>query len=567
VSEAVHKNLLNKKGIESTFIREEQLKNVREPVRIYQVKVEGVEPMVVNAEPSTATPLESPKSTAQRKVAFVVVGVIAILLLSYFLFINQSPDQVIDESQLDITDKSIAVLPFVNMSNDPDQEYFSDGMMEAILNHLTKIEGLRITSRTTMMTYKGSDKKVPEIANEVGARYVLEGSVQKSETTVRITAQLIDAQSDEHMWSETYDREFVEIFAIQSEVAQQVALALKTQLQPEIIQRMDQIPTENMEAYDLYLRAGGFIGAFNLDYNDRREWLLQAIKLDSNFSAAYAVLGNAIIFEAGITGDKNTSDVAEEGKATLEKALLLNPLDGIAHTAMSQYYLWYEKDFSKAEIYIRAAQKLSPSDQRPLSTYTELLLAAGRFQEAILMGTALLEVAGDQPGSWGRMSLVWAFNNDLENTEKAVERAIKQTKLSPLNPVSPYTESARAYLVQKQYAQIPKVLGLSFEARNIPRGMCLLAIAHEKLGETVISNQFLESLIQRSKETAGGSPSFYTAMVYASMDEIEKAFTWLGKSMENNEIELYWLKVEPEFASLHDDLRWQQMLDKVGFLD
>jgi len=453
------------------------------------------------------------------------------------------------------------VIPFVNMSNDPDQEYFSDGMMEAILNHLTKIEGLRITSRTTMMTYKGSDKKVPEIANEVGARYVLEGSVQKSETTVRITAQLIDAQSDEHMWSETYDREFVEIFAIQSEVAQQVALALKTQLQPEIIQRMDQIPTENMEAYDLYLRAGGFIGAFNLDYNDRREWLLQAIELDSNFSAAYALLGNAIILQAGFSGDNNTVDVAEEGKEMLEKALLINPMDNIAHVTMGQYYLWYEKDFNKAEIEYRTAQKLAPSDARSYIAYIDLLLAAGRFDEAIAVGSKLLEISNVNPLNWSQMALIWAFNSQKERMIECIERA----KESASDNILFIAEVARAYLVLKQYEQILEALNRYVGNLSVPRVMGLKAIAFKKLGDYEKSEAELDHLIKRSQQTAGGSPSFYTAMVYASRGETEQAFQWLEKSIEDNEIELYWLKVEPEFASLYDDPRWQEMLDKVGF--
>jgi TolB-like protein len=237
VSEAVHKNLLNKKGIESTFIREEQLKNVREPVRIYQVKVEGVEPMVVNAEPSTATPLESPKSTAQRKVVFVVVGVIAILLLSYFLFINQSPDQVIDESQLDITDKSIAVLPFVNMSNDPDQEYFSDGISEELLNALVKVQGLKVVGRTSSWAYKGTLKKdLKTIGKELGVTTILEGSVRKSGNFLRITAQLVNTEDGFHLWSETYDIELIvtEIFAVQDKITAEIVQALRIHLEDSV---------------------------------------------------------------------------------------------------------------------------------------------------------------------------------------------------------------------------------------------------------------------------------------------------------------------------------------------
>jgi len=166
---------------------------------------------------------------------------------------------------------------------------------------------------------------------------------------------------------------------------------------------------------------------------------------------------------------------------------------------------------------------------------------------------------------WAKTALIWAFNNDFKNTEKAVEQATKRTKQVPLNPLLPYEESARAYLVQKQYHRIPAVLEFSPDAKSIPRGMALLAIAYHKLGDADKSHHQLESLMERSTETAGGSPSFYTAMVYASRGETEQAFQWLEKSIEDNEIEVYWLKVEPEFESLYGDPRWQEMLDKVGF--
>jgi len=402
---------------------------------------------------------------------------------------------------------------------------------------------------------------VNEIAQELGVASVLAGSVSKAGDKIRINVQLIDGDTDLYLWSESYDRNLDDVFAIQSDVAQQVASALNAQLQPEVIQRIDQIPTDNMEAYDLYLKALNQIAYVGGNINLRKKWLQQAIELDSNFSTAYSLLGNTIIFEAGFIGNKNTADVAEEGKAMLETALLLNPMDGIAHVTMAQYYLWYEKDFNKAEIELLTAMKLAPSDQSAYIAYIDLLLATDRFEEAIPVGSTLLEVSNNNSSHWARMALIWAFNNQRERMIECIERA----NASPPVNVLTITEIARSYLVLKQYEPIPDALNSYVGVLSVPRSMGLLAIAYNKMGNTERYETELGSLIQRSKKSAGGSPLFYLAMVYASKGETDMAFQWLEKSFVDNEIELYWLKVEPEFASLYDDPRWQEMLDKVGF--
>jgi len=558
VSESVHKNILNKTDLQSKFAREVNLKNVKEPLRVYQVMVSGSE--LGRSDPKKKNGVLTQLKSVSKKVIISIVAVITLLFLVYFFYAKPDGLETVPGNGAEVIDKSIAVLPFVNMSGDPEQEYFSDGMTEEILNHLFKVGELKVTSRTSMMQYKGSDKSISKISKELGVAYILEGSVRKSGDKIRITVQLIDTETDQHLWSETYDRELTDVFAIQSEVAQQVASQLNIRLQPEVIQRMDRIPTKNMEAYKLYLKALHNWGN-SIYFGSSRDWLEKAIELDSSFSTAYALLGSTILFEAGYAGNKNSDDVATQANANLEKALLLNPTDGIAHTMMGNYYLWFEKDFTKAEIEYRSAMELAPSDVTSYLQLLDLLLAADRIEEAILVGNSLFKDFDVGVTSWARMGLVWAFNNDLDNMNKA----ISQAKLAPPENVFPYIEAARYYLIQKQYDQIPEVLALSPDAQTVPRSMGLKAIAYHKIDKKEYHIQELNSLIQRSEETSGGSPSFYTAMVYASRGEVEEAFSWLEKSFEDNEIELFWLKVEPEFASLYDDARWQEMLDRISF--
>jgi len=512
---------------------------------------------------------QNPYSVSQRKPMtsnVIIIGLVLVIGFMYlyprFLSADRSQEPTETTLETPVIDKSIAVIPFINMSNDPDQEYFSDGMMEEILNHLVKIRDLQVISRTSVMRYKGTTKSGSEIARELGVATILGGSVRKAGDRVRISVQLIDGGTNMHLWSETYDRKLDDVFAIQSEVALRVASTLDAQIQPEIIERMVQMPTHNMEAYDLYLKALGTWGVVeDVQQQEKvKNWLTEAIRLDSNFATPYALLGNTIIFYAGFILNKNPHEVAAEAKEMLEKALLLDPLDPIAHATMGAYYLWYEKDFSKAEIEYLTALRLAPSIPIANIFYLDFLLAEGRFDEAIPIGTDILKIQ-NIPANWGRMALVWAFNNEAERMNESIKRA----RQAPKSSVLAFTESARAYLIQKQYKQVLEILDLSPDVQAIPRSRGLKSIAYYKTGDIENHNMELNSLIQRSEESAGGSPSFYIAMIYGSKGNSDEAFRWLEKSVQDNEVELYWLKVEPEFEPLYSDPRWQEMLDKVGF--
>ncbi len=482
-----------------------------------------------------------------------------VLALAYYLFINYS-NQKAAASTLE---KSIAVLPFIDMSQEGDQQYFADGQMDAILNHLTKIKDLKVISRTSVMQYRDTKMTIPQIAQELGVAYILTGGVQHFEDQIRINAQLIEAKTDKQAWSDNYDREFTNIFAIQSEVAQQIAGILRATMDPEVIEQLQSKPTENMEAYDLYLKATSInVDNSPLSIKEQMAWLNQAIQLDSNFAMAYALLGNNILFTAGYSQNKNPSDVGTEAKAMLEKALLLDPLDGVAHSMMASYSLWYEKDFNQAEIHFRTGIRQAPEYVTTYASYIDFLLAVGRFQEAIPMGSILLDIDINSPNYWSRNALIWAFNNDLEKMNKSINQAKKG-----VDDVGAIVESARAYLVQKQYDQALEILDLSQNIQQIPRVMGIKSIAYYKTGDIENHDKQLNALIQKSTETSGGSPSFYIAMIYGSKNNAEEAFRWLDKSFQDNELELYWLKVEPEFEPIYDDPRWQKMLDKVGFPD
>ena len=555
ISDAILKAIQGQSDVQTKYLGEVKLKNVAYGVRTYALQGVGLPVSEIKEKQSDGSPW---KNVGRRGVLqAVLIGLILVIAAIYFYpkYFTEKPPL-----KSTVADKSIAILPFVDKSPDEDQVWYSDGIMEEIRKYLVQVQNLRITSGAETMDFKDSDKFPKEIGEELGVAYVLAGSVMRLDNNIKINVQLIDVSTGEYRWAESYDKELTGVFSILSEVAQKVASTLDAQIQSQLIERMEQMPTENMEAYDLYLKALNLYAVPRLDNQKDIDRLNQAIQLDSNFSSAYALLGNYILFQAGFAQNKNPKDVGEQGKELLEKALLLDPLDAMAHEVMAAYSLWYEKDFNKAEIHILTSIRQAPSDASSYSSYLDFLLAEGRFQEAIPVGTKLLEIAGNNPANHGRNALLWAFNND----RKKMDKNIKIAKQTP-NDILAITESARAYLILKQYDQVLEILDLSDSIQQISRVKGLKSIAYYKTGDIENHNRELNALIQKSTETAGGSPSFYIAMIYSSKNNVDEAFRWLEKSFQDNEIELYWLKVEPEFEALYNDSRWKKMLDKVGF--
>ena len=346
VSEAVHNNILNKKDIKSIFVGEEQLKNVKKPVKVYQVKVDGVEPMVFNAKP---TPQELLTSTTKRKTVFTVVGVIVVLLLSYFLYSK------LDTEQVEVADKSIAVLPFVNMSNDPDQEYFSDGMAEEIINALAQIPNLKVASRTSAFQFRGHEQDIKSIGEDLGVATILEGSVRKSNNKVRVTAQLINVSDGFHLWSQTYEREMDDIFSIQSDVAKQIAAVLQVALGMDARKRIEQRPTTDLEAYQLYLQGQYYINKAGFVALDTAISLLnRAIDRDPDFALAHAVLARTYILSN--VDWKPKPEWNEKAFVSFQQALHLDPNLADAYVARGLWFWTPGNDF-KHENAIRDFQK------------------------------------------------------------------------------------------------------------------------------------------------------------------------------------------------------------------
>jgi adenylate cyclase len=337
ISEMVYRNIVNKQGLDCRFVKEAKLKNIKESVLIYELLTPNSLPFLQEEQ---AEPVKGKPRTA------------------------------------------LAVLPFFNMSNDQDQEYFSDGLTEDIITQLSKIKAFKVVSRTSVMQYKKNPKSIKEIGRDLGVSVILEGSVQRMNDKVRITAQLIDASTDEHLWAESYDRSVSDIFSIQREVAMAIAEVLNAKLSIKETQRLDQTPTANLDAYDLYLRAKFLVENRNKeDLMAARNLFQEAVAKDDHFTNAYSGLAVTYLL-ASYRGYEDPVRMLWLAKQQIDTALTLDPLSG--ETQASLGYWYHQKfDWHAAEITYRRAIELNSNQSNVYLWLAILLEGKGEEEEAL----------------------------------------------------------------------------------------------------------------------------------------------------------------------------------------
>jgi adenylate cyclase len=371
ISGTVHDHIENKLALGYDYLGEKAVKNIQKPVRVYRVRME-----VGDAAPEVSTELESPDKP------------------------------------------SIAVLPFVNMSQDTEQEYFSDGITEDLITDLSKISGLFVIARNSVFTYKGKAVKVNQVSQELGVRYVLEGSVRKAGDRVRITAQLVDAGTGGHLWAERYDRDLEDIFALQDEVTQKIVAALEVKLGKDEKKRLVHKETDNLEAYDWYLRGLECSNRFTQKANAQaREMFEKSVDLDKSFAHAYAGLGWTYFndWTRGWSQDPQSLDKAFE---LAQKATSLNESLPQAHYLLGFVHLW-ERRHEDAIAALEKVIALEPNDADGHAGLAEILTWVGREEEAVELVKEAMRLNPHYP-VWYLTILGWAYTI-MERYEEAIE--------------------------------------------------------------------------------------------------------------------------------------------------
>ena len=449
----------------------------------------------------------------------------------------------------EIENESIAVLPFVNMSSDPEQEYFSDGISEELLNLLAKIPELRVAARTSAFSYKGKDTRIDVIGRELGVAHVLEGSVRKAGNKVRITAQLIRADNGYHLWSETWDRTLEDIFDVQDEIAAVVVDQLKiTLLKPAPV-----VQETNPEAYALYLQARYLTRQGTPEgYEQALELLAQALAIAPDYAPAWRQRGVIYMTQAD-RGLRPTHEGFQLGREATEMALSIDPNNALAHASMSRIAVSEDQDLPAAARHMQTALALNPTDSTILSGAATLAETLGRVDSAIALQEFIAKRDPVQPIVHSNLGGSYVAAGQ---PEKAVPCYRTALRLSP-GSIGLHANLGLALLASGEAdAAMEEIARESYEACRL----IAEAMAHHDRGQAAESDAALAQMI----DTYGEEWAYNIAAVLAYRGEVDRAFEWLDKAVENHDSGLIEIVTQPEFKNLHGDPRWDAFLSGIG---
>ncbi|MEO8334274.1 MAG: protein kinase [bacterium] len=454
----------------------------------------------------------------------------------------------------------VVVLPFANMSADPENEYFSDGITEDIIAQLSRIRGLRVMSRTSAMRYKDHPESVRDIHRETGVSHVLEGSVRKAGSRLRIVAQLIDARSDEHIWAETWDREMDDVFAIQSEVAEHIAETLHTRLTSSERSIIAKKPTDDIEAYNLYLLGRHHYNKVTPeDFGKALGYFRQAIDRDPTFARAYASLAEALLYLGLGYWGVRPREMMAESFALATKALALDPHSAEAHASLSMYHSFHEFRWEKATYYMARAVELNPSASMIRMYYAIEHCAYGRFDEAMVQRELACQL--DPSAMVIRGNATWVLY-----LARRMEQAVAECRtLRSIDPTSAYGAFSHG-LVCAQSGDAQEAIGAFRDALSLSNNESLysvmLAYALAVGGEQEESRAILAQLHAREEQEFIWPMGL--AFAYAHLGEESKALDYLESAYEERVGWMLMLGREPALDVLRGAPRFQALLQRIG---
>ena len=383
ISGAVYDSIKNKLSLSYESMGEHTVKNIKEPVRVYRMRI-GPEATPHLMKEEKARPRNWQKTTLAAVMVLVVVAGAWAIWNIYFRRPSVEPASLEKMSYPLPEQPSIAVLPFANMSDDPKQEYFSDGITEEIITALSKTPRIFVIARNSAFTYKGKPVKVQQVAEELGVRYVLKGSVRRAEDDVRITAQLVDAITGKHMWAERYDRKLEDIFSVQDEITKNIITELQVKLTQGEQARIYAKGTDNLEAYLKLMQVSFyFMGDPKPEkFAPARQLAEEAIALDPNWPLTYCFLGRTLIFGVIYGASKTPAKSLERAYELGQKALALDKKLGAAHRLLSLTYS-FQKQYEKSIEHGKLSVEFNPSSAYFQASLGSILMNAGKPEESI----------------------------------------------------------------------------------------------------------------------------------------------------------------------------------------
>jgi TolB-like protein/DNA-binding winged helix-turn-helix (wHTH) protein len=501
----------------------------------------------------TTSTVEEPEQPAKRKL-FAAAAAAVVVLAGVAFWLLQGSGQPPRSASPNPQPLSIAVLPFVDMSEAQDQAYFAEGLSEEILNLLAQSTTLRVTARTSSFSFKGRNVDIPTIADTLNTTHVLEGSVRKSGDRVRITAQLVDGTSSVHLWSQTYDRDMTDVFGVQDEIAAAVAESLQVTLTGSASPSMGQ--TKNAIAFERYLQGKYFFNRRGeSDVTRAKEYFEQALQLDPGYARAWA--GLAGVYQ--LARQQGQPDAQHAWRAAVDQALTLGPNLADSHVRAAQFH-WWLGDRDASEAHCKRAIALNPSDPLVLGAAAGRAFSQGRWSEGIALQRRA--VAVDPLSAIGRGNL-GSYLVTLGEWDEAVTEIEKARELSPtLNRID--SDIARVQLLRQRFDDALAA------AERIPAGPArdqCIALAHRAPGHRTEADAALARLVALAS-SADRDPAIDVSIAeaYAFRGEEDEALKWVTRAMQR-QVGRNWTREEvmqsPFLRTLHADARWHTLLARV----
>lgn len=550
VSDPVYDAIRNKPEIDAVFLGQKQLKNMNRPVKVFELTGEGLPPPRQGSRPVKE---RLPVVRAILRRAVWLPAAVAVAGLAGYALIARLPMR-----GGAIT--SVAVLPFKNFTGDPEQDYFVEGMHEAIIANLAQIKALTVTSRTSVMRYKDSDKLLPQIARELGVDALVEGSVIQADDSVRITAQLIDARTDQHLWAEEFDRDLRHVLALQSEVAKAIARRIRIALTPAEEAQLAGSPLPvDPAAYGAYLRGRHHWNKRTLDgLNRSMEYFNQAVDIDPTFALGYAGLADAFNMQ-GSYSYLPPRDVLPRAGAMARRALSLDSTLAEAHAALAAFQFNYEWDWEAAEKTFLHALRLNPGYATAHHWYAQLLIATGRTEESFQAMARAAELDPLDLEIGGGLARKYYFARQYDH---AIEQCLKTLELDDRH-FFPYIYLGLSYAYKGMFEEaIPALqtaLALSGGSALVASG---LGYTYGLAGREQDALAILAELNAAADERY--IPAVSMAAIHTGLGDLEAAMSWLEKAYSERHHYLIFFRVEPMVDPLRSHPRFVNLLQKMN---
>lgn len=592
-------------------IGEFTLKNVSEPIKVFALSNDAC---VIPTKNEIERKIAQPVSITNRPIfKWTIAGMLVVLLLAIGFFINnqQTNNNTITNQTKKEIDKSIAVLPFANLSSDKDNQYFCDGVMEDILNRLSSVNDLRVMSRTSVLRYRDSDQPIIEIAKELGVSHILEGSIRRFENKIRVIVKLVQAETEIQVWSESYDRVIDDIFGIQAEIAEHIGKNLEVTFLPKESKLVDYQPTESTDAYDLFLKGRGRMHVYQEhrrenDLDLAYQYFSSALQLDDQLAIAWAYLGEINILRhtyfGAPSGVIDTANIylekaitlhpqLPEGylfrskcyelkkqlpkmEADLKQALALSPNSGDILRNLGSFYVTETDDLEKGIPYYKKAITLEPFNVRPLISLSNLHKLVGNLEESKNYLDRATQIEPDRLSNYMRLAELLMLFNDFPQAQKYAQRIFE------INPDfiwgnhilgETYAFDGKYLAAEPYYREIQKIVSQKdfIESFGTPPFRHRLGFVLWHTDRKEEANTLFQQMIDKNLKIVNsdidnlGGARYDLAAVHAFLGENDKAIEWMNRIFKDGSwFDFYYTQIDPMFDPIRNDERFQAIINR-----